>query len=77
MGGDCAEAFNEFSVNHIRDTFRIILQMALILTFGGGMPVVKIGRMAGQFANKYKLNIDLSIDGLCFNRPIRQTTVRS
>lgn len=50
MGGDCAEAFNEFSVNHIRDTFRVILQMALILTFGGGMPVIKIGRMAGQFA---------------------------
>lgn len=50
MGGDCAEAFNEFSVNHIRDTFRVILQMALILTFGGGLPVVKVGRMAGQFA---------------------------
>lgn len=50
MGGDCAEAFNEFSVNHIRDTFRVILQMALILTYGGGMPVIKIGRMAGQFA---------------------------
>lgn len=50
MGGDCAESFNEFSVNHIRDTFRVILQMALVLTFGGSMPVVKIGRMAGQFA---------------------------
>mmetsp|Transcript_1238 Transcript_1238/g.1087 ORF Transcript_1238/g.1087 Transcript_1238/m.1087 type:complete len:511 (-) Transcript_1238:35-1567(-) len=50
MGGDCAEAFNEFSVNHIRDTFRVILQMALILTYGGGVPVIKIGRMAGQFA---------------------------
>ena len=50
MGGDCAEAFNEFSVNHIRDTFRVMLQMALILTFGGSMPIVKVGRMAGQFA---------------------------
>eukprot|EP01039_Chlorochromonas_danica_P010800 gene10800-12003_t len=50
MGGDCAEAFNEFSVNHVRDTFRVILQMALVLTFGGSMPVVKVGRMAGQFA---------------------------
>ena len=50
MGGDCAESFNEFSVNHIRDTFRVILQMALVLTFGGSMPVIKIGRMAGQFA---------------------------
>jgi len=50
MGGDCAEAFNEFSVDHIRDTFRVILQMALVMSFGGSMPVVKIGRMAGQFA---------------------------
>lgn len=50
MGGDCAEAFNEFNVDHVRDTFRIILQMALVLTFGSAMPVIKIGRMAGQFA---------------------------
>ena len=44
------KAFSEFSVNHIRDTFRVILQMALVLTYGGSMPVIKIGRMAGQFA---------------------------
>lgn len=50
MGGDCAESFNEFSVNHIRDTLRVILQMALVMTFGGAMPVIKVGRMAGQFA---------------------------
>jgi 3-deoxy-7-phosphoheptulonate synthase len=50
MGGDCAEAFSEFSVNHVRDTFRVLLQMALVLTFGGSMPVIKVGRMAGQFA---------------------------
>lgn len=50
MGGDCAEAFNEFSVNHVRDTFRVMLQMALVMTFGGSMPVIKVGRMAGQFA---------------------------
>jgi len=50
MGGDCAEAFNEFSTDHVRDTFRIILQMALVLTFGSAMPVIKVGRMAGQFA---------------------------
>ncbi len=50
MGGDCAETFNEFSVNHIRDTFRVLLQMSLVLTFGGSMPVIKMGRMAGQFA---------------------------
>ena len=50
MGGDCAESFKEFHVNHIRDTFRVLMQMALVLTFGSAMPVVKIGRMAGQFA---------------------------
>jgi len=50
QGGDCAESFSEFSANNIRDTFRLILQMAVVLTFGGGTPVVKIGRMAGQFA---------------------------
>ena len=50
MGGDCAEAFDEFNVDHIRDTFRVILQMSLVLTFGSALPVIKIGRMAGQFA---------------------------
>jgi 3-deoxy-7-phosphoheptulonate synthase len=50
MGGDCAEAFEEFNVDHVRDSFRVILQMALVLTFGSAMPVIKIGRMAGQFA---------------------------
>ena len=50
QGGDCAESFAEFSANNIRDTFRVLLQMALVLTFGGGLPVVKVGRLAGQFA---------------------------
>lgn len=50
QGGDCAESFAEFSANNIRDTFRIILQMAIVLIQGGGVPVVKVGRMAGQFA---------------------------
>ncbi|WP_028304027.1 class II 3-deoxy-7-phosphoheptulonate synthase [Oceanospirillum maris] len=50
QGGDCAESFNEFSANHIRDTFMVLLQMAVVLTFGGQSPVVKVGRMAGQFA---------------------------
>jgi 3-deoxy-7-phosphoheptulonate synthase len=50
QGGDCAESFKEFSANNIRDTFRLILQMAVVLTFAGGKPVVKVGRMAGQFA---------------------------
>lgn len=50
MGGDCAELFDEFNVNKIRDTYRIILQMGMILTYGSGLPTIKIGRMAGQFA---------------------------
>jgi 3-deoxy-7-phosphoheptulonate synthase len=50
MGGDCAEAFGEFNVDHVRDTFRVMLQMALVLTFGSALPVIKVGRMAGQFA---------------------------
>ncbi|HEY7899615.1 MAG TPA: 3-deoxy-7-phosphoheptulonate synthase class II [Caulobacteraceae bacterium] len=50
QGGDCAESFKEFSADSIRDTFRLILQMAVVLTFAGGKPVVKVGRMAGQFA---------------------------
>lgn len=58
MGGDCAESFEEFSVNHVRDTLRVMLQMALVLTFGGSMPVVKIGRMAGQFAKPRSENTE-------------------
>lgn len=50
QGGDCAESFKEFSANNIRDTFRIILQMGAVLMFGGQVPVIKVGRMAGQFA---------------------------
>ena len=50
QGGDCAESFQEFSADNIRDTFKVILQMAVILTYGAGMPIVKVGRMAGQFA---------------------------
>lgn len=50
QGGDCAESFSEFSATHIRDTLRAILQMAVVMTYAGSMPVVKVGRMAGQFA---------------------------
>lgn len=50
QGGDCAESFAEFSANNIRDTFRVLLQMAVVLTFGAALPVVKVGRLAGQFA---------------------------
>lgn len=50
QGGDCAESFAEFHPDNIRDTFRVLLQMAVVLTFAAKRPVVKVGRMAGQFA---------------------------
>jgi 3-deoxy-7-phosphoheptulonate synthase len=50
QGGDCAESFEQFSANAIRDTFKVMLQMAMVLTYGAKVPVVKVGRMAGQFA---------------------------
>lgn len=50
QGGDCAESFANFNAVNIRDMFKIILQMAIVLTFAGGCPVVKVGRVAGQFA---------------------------
>ena len=50
QGGDCAESFAEFDGNNIRDMFKVMMQMAVVLTFAGGLPVVKIGRIAGQFA---------------------------
>ena len=50
QGGDCAESFADFNPNNIRDSFKVILQMAVVLTFGASCPVVKVGRRAGQFA---------------------------
>ncbi|MGD0192618.1 MAG: 3-deoxy-7-phosphoheptulonate synthase class II [Rhizomicrobium sp.] len=50
QGGDCAESFAEFHPDNIRDTFRVLLQMAVVLTYAGALPVVKVGRIAGQFA---------------------------
>lgn len=50
QGGDCAESFAEFNANKIRDSFRVILQMSVVMTYAGSMPIVKVGRMAGQFA---------------------------
>ncbi len=50
QGGDCAESFSEFSAINIRDTFRVLLQMAVVLTYAAKCPVIKVGRMAGQFA---------------------------
>ncbi len=50
QGGDCAESFAEFAADNIRDTFKVMLQMAMVLTYGAKVPVIKVGRMAGQFA---------------------------
>ena len=50
QGGDCAESFAEHNANNIRDSFRVLLQMAVVLTFGSALPVVKIGRLAGQYS---------------------------
>ena len=50
QGGDCAESFSDFSANNLRDSFKVILQMSAVLTYASSLPVVKVGRMAGQFA---------------------------
>lgn len=63
QGGDCAESFSEFSADNIRDTFRVMLQMAVVLTFGAKCPVVKVGRMAGQFAKPRSAGTEI-IDGV-------------
>ncbi len=63
QGGDCAESFKEFSTDNIRDTFRLMLQMAVVLTFAGRKPVVKVGRIAGQFAKPRSAPIE-TIDGV-------------
>ncbi|KAF9607919.1 hypothetical protein IFM89_003733 [Coptis chinensis] len=58
QGGDCAESFKEFNANNIRDTFRILLQMGVVLMYGGQLPVIKVGRMAGQFAKPRSDNFE-------------------
>ncbi|MEX2615864.1 MAG: 3-deoxy-7-phosphoheptulonate synthase class II [Alphaproteobacteria bacterium] len=63
QGGDCAESFAEFSANNIRDTFKVLLQMATVLTFAGSCPIVKVGRMAGQFAKPRSAPSEI-IDGV-------------
>ncbi|MEI5686751.1 MULTISPECIES: class II 3-deoxy-7-phosphoheptulonate synthase [Sphingomonas] len=63
QGGDCAESFAEHSANNIRDTFRVILQMAVVLTYASKLPVVKLGRMAGQFAKPRSAPTEV-IDGV-------------
>ena len=63
QGGDCAESFQEFGAVKIRDTFRVLLQMAIVMTFGGTMPIIKMGRMAGQFAKPRSSDTE-TIDGV-------------
>lgn len=58
QGGDCAESFTQFSANGIRDLFRLILQMSVVMMFGGGVPIVKMGRLAGQFAKPRSANTE-------------------
>ncbi len=62
QGGDCAESFAEFHPNNIRDTFRVLLQMAVVMTFASKKPVVKVGRMAGQFAKPRSSNTETQGD---------------
>lgn len=63
QGGDCAESFAEFHPDKIRDTFRVLLQMAVVMTFASKMPIVKVGRMAGQFAKPRSGDFE-EIDGV-------------
>ena len=63
QGGDCAESFSDFSADNIRDTFKVMLQMAMVLTYGAKVPVVKIGRIAGQFAKPRSAPTELK-DGI-------------
>ena len=63
QGGDCAESFEQFSADGIRDTFKVMLQMAMVLTYGAKVPVVKVGRMAGQFAKPRSAPTE-SVDGV-------------
>ncbi|SMX31245.1 class II 3-deoxy-7-phosphoheptulonate synthase [Octadecabacter ascidiaceicola] len=63
QGGDCAESFAAFNADQIRDTFKVMLQMAMVLTYGAKVPVVKVGRMAGQFAKPRSANTE-TVDGV-------------
>lgn len=63
QGGDCAESFDEFNAPKIRDTFKVILQMAIVLTFAGRCPVTKVARMGGQYAKPRSADLE-TIDGV-------------
>lgn len=62
QGGDCAESFAEFQTGLIRDTFKVMMQMAVVMTYGGQLPVVKIGRIAGQFAKPRSADMETQGD---------------
>ncbi|KAH7447570.1 hypothetical protein KP509_01G112200 [Ceratopteris richardii] len=63
QGGDCAESFKEFKADNIRDTLRVLLQMSVVLMYGGQVPVIKVGRMAGQFAKPRTDDVEVK-DGI-------------
>ena len=63
QGGDCAESFNAFNANNIKSLFQVMMQMAVVMTFSGGKPVVKVGRIAGQFAKPRSSDFE-TIDGV-------------
>ena len=63
QGGDCAESFSDFSANNLRDSFKVLLQMSAILTYATSLPVIKVGRMAGQFAKPRSDDYEIK-DGL-------------
>ena len=89
QGGDCAESFAEFHPNNIRDTFRVLLQMAVVMMFASKQPVVKVGRMAGQFAKPRSAptetigGVELPsylgdiINGIEFDARVRAATTRN
>jgi len=63
QGGDCAESFNAFNAQNIKSLFQVMMQMAVVMTFSGGKPVVKVGRIAGQFAKPRSSDTEM-IDGI-------------
>ena len=74
QAGDCAESFEEFSADNIREKLRVILQMAVVLTYSLGVPVVKVGRIAGQFAKPRSSPTERigDVDAAVVPRPHRQ-----
>ena len=66
QGGDCAESFSEFHADNIRDTFKALMQMAVVMTYAGGVPVVKVGRLGGQFAKPRSSDTE-TLDGVTRN----------